>query len=520
MGRIVDVLGEPIPAATVQVIADGNLVQTTRSDGEGIYLIPRMPTASADLRIGAPSKAWQQLRWQGALTPVVRNVTLLDAARVHGRVTDKDGHPIAGADVIAVFGHDSVRTQTNSDGVYLLDAVAMGQVTINLWSDASPVQAKLHVRRDTECNLQTTDARGSYVQVFIKGLPDSLEDALVEVTTSNLALMPNGGRVPLTPDGLATFTVHETALVTPKVSGFSISPACQLATPGGSRLVFDAAQTNTDSNMTEVFGTVKADNRSPVRDELLRFYDRSMTLLGTAKVDRQGKFRAMVHNSSNGSYRASITLDNWAFLDDTHAVQGGHTWVTVHDGEEIELLVQATLKVYSQVQSEHGSALALAHVTIAYQDEPHGVLTSSACDPNGKLRIALPAQDYQLLAVNHDGLVCRCALSIEEGKGGRPLKWQTVPTGSVTGKLVDAQGQPMPGVQLLFAVRDIQDANLVRATHRQKVRVTTDRHGTFRCRGLPCGTWTVVATAHPDVQMVELEIKSRERLNLELAQAK
>ena len=206
MGRIVDVLGEPIPAATVQVIADGNLVQTTRSDGEGIYLIPRMPTASADLRIGAPSKAWQQLRWQGALTPVVRNVTLLDAARVHGRVTDKDGHPIAGADVIAVFGHDSVRTQTNSDGVYLLDAVAMGQVTINLWSDASPVQAKLHVRRDTECNLQTTDARGSYVQVFIKGLPDSLEDALVEVTTSNLALMPNGGRVPLTPDGLATFT--------------------------------------------------------------------------------------------------------------------------------------------------------------------------------------------------------------------------------------------------------------------------------------------------------------------------
>ena len=78
----------------------------------------------------------------------------------------------------------------------------------------------------------------------------------------------------------------------------------------------------------------------------------------------------------------------------------------------------------------------------------------------------------------------------------------------------------MPGVQLLFAVRDIQDANLVRATHRQKVRVTTDRHGTFRCRGLPYGTWTVVATDHPDVQMVELEIKSRERLNLELAQAK
>ena len=113
IGRIVDVRGEPIPAALVQVVVDGKTVARSYADGEGIYLIPAMPESGATLRIGARGKASTELQWRGHRTPRVRNATLRDAGKLHGRVTEQTGQPIAGVDVIAVFGNDSLRTKTD-----------------------------------------------------------------------------------------------------------------------------------------------------------------------------------------------------------------------------------------------------------------------------------------------------------------------------------------------------------------------------------------------------------------------
>ena len=83
MGRVVDVLGEPIPAALVEVIVDGRIAQVAHTDGEGIYLIPKMPRDVTHLQISADGKASTLLPWRGVLTPAVQADT--------GWI-DSDGH--------------------------------------------------------------------------------------------------------------------------------------------------------------------------------------------------------------------------------------------------------------------------------------------------------------------------------------------------------------------------------------------------------------------------------------------
>jgi len=518
MGRVVDVLGEPIPAALVEVIVDGRIAQVAHTDGEGIYLIPKMPRDVTHLQISADGKASTLLPWRGVLTPAVQNATLRDASKVYGKVTDSEGNPIPEVDVIAVFGRDSKRTRTDIRGEYVLDAVPVGPINLNLWDDRCGAQTWLQVQQDCQCNLQVPASNGTRVRVRVKGLPENLDEARVEVTTSNIALMQDGGRVPLTPDGSATVLIHETAIVMPRIDGFVIQPTSQLATRTSTNLEFEARPAAPNAHMKEISGQVLAVNRVPVRQEPLFFFDRRMRPMGTARIDRHGNFRGMVQRSSDDHYRVGIALDNWVLLDDEGTLRHGFSWQIVSGHKPIELLTRATGTIAGRVRDKTGASMALARVTIATDDAPHRTLAECALDQTGKLRIALPQGHYHLLAVSHQGSVCTGEVRVHAGKHHDALLWDTIPTGSVSGRLVDSEQKPMPGAELLFASRDIVDPAEVRATSRQKVRVITNREGKFQCRGLPEGEWTVIATNHPDVEMTLLKIQPNKKIEIQLAQ--
>ena len=75
----------------------------------------------------------------------------------------------------------------------------------------------------------------------------------------------------------------------------------------------------------------------------------------------------------------------------------------------------------------------------------------------------------------------------------------------------------MPGVDLLLAAPALRDG----ATGPEDegplaARVTTDRHGRFRCRGRSPGDWTVVAASDPSIEGGLVEVVAGRVAQVEL----
>lgn len=515
-GRVIDVLGDPIPAALVEVIAEGKTIRKTYADGEGIYMIPKMPTFGANLRISAKGKASTQLQNQGPRTPTVRNATLLDAGEVHGQVTGASGLPVAGVAVIAVYGKDSLHTRTNASGHYVLKPVPLGRMTINVWTGECAAQQELRLRSASTCDLKLPASTAQPRQVRVQGLPAKIEGAYIEVITANMALMPRAGRLPLAGDGTAVVFVNEMTVISPKVPGYVTNPLGRMAIYGTSDLSFSARLHDAHAGRTELKGQLRTERNQAVPDQRLFFCDQSGRMLGTTKADRSGNFKIRLARPAVGRIRIGMPLDRWEFIDEERQLRASFTWVPIYAGNDtIELRVEETGTLNSAVRDAQGTLLALAEITIADPERSYHALVRGACDRSGQLRMALPVDDYEVLAVTPDGKVCTGDAHIRAGNTV-DVQWRTVPTGAATGIVVDNNGQPLPGVELFFAAREINNEHRVHAARRQTARVTTDRHGHFRCRGLPPGDWTIVATSEPDFATTDLTIKAHQELSLKI----
>ena len=515
IGRIVDVRGEPIPAALVQVVVDGKTVARSYADGEGIYLIPAMPESGATLRIGARGKASTELQWRGHRTPRVRNATLRDAGKLHGRVTEQTGQPIAGVDVIAVFGNDSLRTQTDGSGDYILDPVPLGRLSVHVWSGERTTQQDLLVTSDTECLLKMPKHQGTKRHVRIRGLPSDYGDGFLSVTSPNLALMPDGGRVPLGADGTAVVHILDMSVVSPRLAGFTTTPRGRLATWGSSSLDFDAKPIGATASNQRITGQLLTTVGKVVRAEQLYFHDQSGLLLATAMVDRGGTFSVELPYLSAGMYRIAMPLDRWEFADSQSTLRDGFSWVPLYASDDsTRLLVQRTRIVNCIVSDSNDTLLPLAEVTIVDPHRPQLTIATTACDRTGHLFAALPEADYELLAVTHDGRLCLGKAEVVDNREELAVTWQTLATGTVTGTVVSSEGLPMPGIEMFVASQEIRNRRSVHAASRQSVRVFTDRHGHFRCRALPPGDYTVVALNTPEIPSTTFAIRADAETNV------
>ena len=515
-GRVVDVLGAPIPAAMVEVVVAGETVRKTYADGEGIYLLPQLPEFGASLRISKEGMAAIELPKQGPRTRAVRNVTLLDAGKLHGTIRDEHGQPVAGIAVIAVYGKDSLHTRTDKDGTYVLEPVPLGKLSLNVWAGECAVQQDVRLRSAGTYDVQLPKRNTTPRQVRVQGLPAAMKGACVEVINANLALMPRNGRVPLNADGTAVVLVNEMTVIKPKVPGFVTSPLGRLAVTGTSDLEFTAKMHDADARRTELTGKVRTGRGTPAPGQPLLFCDQSGTLLGTTTVDRSGNFKIRLARPRLSRIRIGMPLDCWELIDEERSLRDGFAWVPVYAGDDvIELRVEETGTLETAIRDATGTLLALADVTVADPVSSHRAIFRGASDRSGKLRIALPVDDYQLLAVTPDGRVCIGDAHLRAGQTV-DVKWRTVATGAVTGVVVDGNGKPLPGVELYVAATEISNEHEVYAAARQSARIHTDHRGHFRCRGLPPGDWTVVATGDPSFDTVEFTVRANQEFSLKM----
>lgn len=137
--RVLDALGEPIPAATVWLEdRHGRLVARTNADATGRFMFSRpAPLAELTLRARAAGKT----QWRGAIDLEqlpLRDLTLWDAATLRGRVRFPSGAPVVGAAIAGSFGRSRVgmtsgaETTSDQDGRFVLADVPLGMVDVRV----------------------------------------------------------------------------------------------------------------------------------------------------------------------------------------------------------------------------------------------------------------------------------------------------------------------------------------------------------------------------------------------------
>lgn len=519
-GRVVDALGDPIPAAEVLATAGGRPLARATADGEGMYRI-RLPATGGELTVRAPGKAAARLPWRGLATPRVRNVVLEDAADLSGRVLDAAGQAVAHATVLVVAkGHTSLTTTTDARGAYTFPGVPLRPLLLYAAREDARVEAHVRLvdKATHDLTLPTTTGGGCLVQVH--GVPATAEpDAFVRIYGADFLAVQNGGRVPLRRDGTATVVLQRDCLLEVPLPGLELTPRVHLAGPTATRAEFTVKGPLDANAGTLLQGRVRTLTGNAVGGVLLVVRDRSHRELGSTLADRDGGFRLRVAMPADGFCRVALAVTEWQVVADDLTVVDGCSWAPVNAPQDrVDLLAERTGIVQGAVRGPDGSLFALADLVVADVQRVHRELVHTHTDQAGQFTVGLPAGDHELLAVAHDGRVCRASLRVTSGGHHEP-QWQSIAVGSIAGMLRDGAGKAVPGVELFVASRVLQDSHAANASERQHCTVVTDRAGRFRCRGLPVGDWTIVSTTDGDVVCTQVAVQAGRTTDVDLGYA-
>lgn len=489
-GRIRDVLGEPIVGARVEAHRLGRIVARSASDAEGIYSL-RVPH-DAELRILADGRATVALPAGGELAPRVHHVALEEAARVRGTVRDDSGAPVAAVAIMLLTGDRSQCTLTDAKGEFELAAVPLRAATVFARGPGGGCDRTLHIREDCSLDLVLEPQRQAGCVVRVKGLPQAtLAGAALRVFGPDpLAL--RGARLTLRADGTAELPFLRMGLVQVVADGFLGQPDAQFVGPSSKTLTFTMAAPNHES-LTLVRGHVRTAHDHPFGNVRVFLRDRSHRELGAVTTERDGAFRLPLRLGSDHTLRLGIRIADGWITDDQVTVHDNCTWQLRSAGgdEPIELLVEPSVPVQTTVRLQDGTVLALADLVVGDPQRPQRTLLHLHTDRAGSASFGLPFGRHELLAISYDGTVCRATVEVRTGGSDAP-QWQRVATGEIAGTLRLPDGSPLPGVELLLVHADLQREGAANSSERQRVTVVTDRSGSFRCRGVPIGGWTLV----------------------------
>jgi hypothetical protein len=485
-GRIVDVLGEPVPAAEVRAFVDGRAVARTHADGEGIYCIA-VP-AGAELRFAAPDKAEVRRHARGAASARVHNVVLEDGATLRGKVRDAAGAGVPHAVVVVLPPPrlDARTATTGADGTFELRNLPLRPLFVRATGDAGWTQTFVGASAATELDLTLRDADGLST-VHVRGLtPAAVAGAAVRIYGGDLAAVQNGGRLPLRADGTATLLLQQDSLVDVVVPGAAVAPQARYVTPGERRVEFAVAGPAAAAPTARVRGALRTAVGKPVAGARVLVRDRSHRDLGIAVSDRDGAFAVKIERPLDGFVRIGLALAQWMPLADELTIADGCVWLPHrYCADELELFVERVGIVRCALHADEGSGFVLAEVVANDAERSGRRALRTHTDRTGNLELPLPPGRHELLAVGHDGAVRSASVTIDSGRVVQP-EWRHLATGTITGEVRDRDGRGVPGVEL-FVLHD----HFAPPSERDHCRIVTDRHGRFRCRGLPAGDWRV-----------------------------
>ena len=495
-GRVVDVLGDPIPVATVVAVVGGRVVQRATTDGEGIYHLSRVPVTGAEICFTARGKAEVRAPWHGLSAPPFRNEVLEDAGRLHGRVRDARGTAIAGATVIVVTDRFWGEATTDANGDYDFTAVPLRRALVRAWTPTGWAERRVCVVDEHRCDLEMPLLAAGTRVVRVKGLPpEALATARVEVTSVDIVARKNLGRVALRADATAEFVPSHCCLVQLVVPGFASAPVGHFLCGGQTPIEFEVAPLQ--AAHTTVKGCARDGRSHPVAGVRIVARDRSGCDLCSAVTDATGDFVLATPLPPHSFLRLGLELREWQLIDATMTISDGFSWIhtTANPVKSRELFLERTGDLRSELRGEGGTRLVFADVEVI-DTEHYLTRVRTVSDRAGRVDLRLPPGDYELIATASDGQITSAMVVFAENQPAPKIKWTPLPSGSIEGVMLDDANQPVPGVELFVALQEEHGA----ACARRRTTVLTDKNGRFRCRGLTPGTWTVVGLREQGVE--------------------
>ncbi|MEZ6036484.1 MAG: carboxypeptidase-like regulatory domain-containing protein [Planctomycetota bacterium] len=535
-GRVVDVRGEPIPAARIVALApDGRIAGRTATDAEGVYRLGRGSSDEADLRVEAPGYLPGLRSWHGPTTPRTHNFVLEPSCRLSGRLSGPAGEALGDAEVLVVSALGVQRARTDAEGRYTIATAPLRRVRVRAWNGSRYGDADLALRGDREQDLvldRTAFVRdvvisGANAGTAIPGAALPVEGAFVRAFGQAMVLLPDCGQTELTAtsgDLRATLVWSDKSdvLLTPTVPGFVVRPEGRIVSPIRRRLPIEfVAEPDADRDRMVLTGEITSYRKGQVAAQKLVVRDISGVVVGKTRTDERGRFRIEGFVPKKRALRVGMPLGSWYLLSqlegDRPVLREGFTWDEWPDPTQpLELVAEPCATLDAAVQDDDGVLLTLADVTVVEPETTWRALLHSATDAAGRCHLSLPPGKYVLVVVGHDGRVVQGTAEFPAAPREAQVQWRTLATGTVEGTVVCPNAGALAGVEVMLRHESVVLEMPVPLPDRLLVRVRTDRDGRFRCRGLPTGDWIATVIGRQDLAGATFAVAKGETKALQL----
>ena len=492
-GRVTDQRGEPMPAAEVWVAPYAErerVVARTRCDGDGVFLLPRVPVDGPWLLCATSDGKATTAQYVGR-TWGPSQVRLHDAATVTGFVRDAAGIPVPGAPVRAsLFATRAYlgagdETTTDANGAFALKKVPIGPVVFRAIVPGGMAFANLLLPGDGAVDVVFDKKPTKQLQVEVTGVdPARLRGVRFEVRPDRMpqSLPAPWARPALDEKGRCALVgiPNEPLVVSFDAPGLVFEPReVSLVGPGPHHVTVKATASDSDTQLWH--GVLCNDKGDPLPgvDLLLRDPSRDAAIRATTGKGGIVRFACPWPSGTN----CWIAVDDERFvLDQPRRLMMPSTWNQHEDrfypGTTLRLRAIAACSIRGRIVRADGTPVMLATAEVqSWSAKRHpnwAGLASATTDRDGQFAITgLHASDDPL----------RIAVQDEAGAGATAeFALANAGTHFVA---PDLRLTPMPGIGVWLRECDPANHNIPTGG---VVEVLTDRHGRYRFLGVPPGT--------------------------------
>jgi protocatechuate 3,4-dioxygenase beta subunit len=431
---------------------------------------------------------------EGGAPPLAELRVLVDdepagQLRLEGQVIDAGSHGVADA-TVAITSNPPRTVKTEADGSFVIESLVArpytlvaragagvaGPVTVRLSTQPEPVIMQLRPAAQVEVTVVRPD-----------GAP--APDAQVELRGVDVQRLASDGR------GVARFEI-----VVP--GGYEV-----VAWAPGFARSFTGAQVSAGDNRLRVAlvrgaavtGVVRSADGKPVAEARVTFVGASdWNVRGDERLDG-------VASDAEGRYRlAAVPAGSFRLVARHPDHAPGSSELVTLDGitarPGIDIQMPAGARVSGRVVDAAGAPVALARIRIGvagtgmFSDAPRQVFG----DDRGEFSLSgLPRKKLRAFASHESGSSATVDVDASSGEV-KDLRLVIDVTGTISGVVVDPQGEPLEGIQVSagpnFRDARTRQADLSQWRLRGFPQELTDSAGRFTLTGLAPGSYQVRAT--------------------------
>lgn len=333
-GRVVDVRGEGIPVATIEIggRVPGQAMIRATTDGEGHFRIGGLHRERT-FRLHASSPGFCRASQPIPYNRETMEVVLPEAATLRGTVRNQAGHAVAKSAVFATGGSNALRrvvanTTTDAKGQFVLAGVPLYLCVVAAWIPKEGfVMASQRVTGDATVELTPASSDLTSLSVTVTGVADEdLHKITLRIVSGELGGQPEHPEPICAPSMKSTtWSVAKLPnwrfLIWPEADGIKFQPGIITveAATGPHDLTF-AARKPTAKPMTMRARVCDPDGIG-IPNLRMSIYCESASSV-RAMTDSKGMFETSVHQTSGAVASFYVKDERWLLLGTDNADSG------------------------------------------------------------------------------------------------------------------------------------------------------------------------------------------------------